>query len=290
MRPPYPVDLVPLLPQFLTRRRTKLDHVLRMSDELGLDRLAYLVGVNLRQFPGGATLDDILGPYVTKRDLRDAALAAAEGAGLIQRRGDRWTQTAKGRDHAARLRRAAHEHFATLRTIDDGDLRRLAGLLERAFETVAAAPAPAHERLPRVRAVRADGAPPNALAALEDAVNALWLMRDDCHVAAWRDAGFDGPRVDVLTRIWRDEAKTVEELASKVPQGPEDVRAQVDLLRRDRLVERDAPLRLTAEGTRVRQRIEDETDRYFFTPWPDEVGRDAAWLADRLSAVNAALA
>ena len=33
----------------------------------------------------------------------------------------------------------------------------------------------------------------------------------------------------------------------------------------------------------------DETDRLFFTPWPDEVGAKGAWIAERLGAVNAAL-
>jgi hypothetical protein len=40
----------------------------------------------------------------------------------------------------------------------------------------------------------------------------------------------------------------------------------------------------------MRQKIEDETDRLFFSPWPDDVGANGKWIADRLAAVNAALA
>ena len=49
-------------------------------------------------------------------------------------------------------------------------------------------------------------------------------------------------------------------------------------------------LALTAKGVAVRERIEAETDRYFFAPWPDAVGAQSDWLTERLAAVNAALA
>jgi hypothetical protein len=39
----------------------------------------------------------------------------------------------------------------------------------------------------------------------------------------------------------------------------------------------------------VPQKVEDETDRLFFTPWPDDVGAKGAWIADRLGMVNTAL-
>ena len=47
---------------------------------------------------------------------------------------------------------------------------------------------------------------------------------------------------------------------------------------------------MTARGRDVRQRIEDETDRRFFDPWPEDVGHEGGWIAERLAAVNTALA
>ena len=41
---------------------------------------------------------------------------------------------------------------------------------------------------------------------------------------------------------------------------------------------------------RHRRRMGDETDRLFFEPWPDQLGRKADWVARALSEVNAALA
>ena len=49
-------------------------------------------------------------------------------------------------------------------------------------------------------------------------------------------------------------------------------------------------LRVTSAGASARQAIEDETDRLFFTPWPDEVGARSAWIAEKLIEVNTALA
>ena len=122
------------------------------------------------------------------------------------------------------------------------------------------------------------------------AVYGLWQVRDDCHMAAWRAAGLTGPQIEVLTAIWRGKAADETALIDLMPhQRPEDVSAAVARFRRDGLVEPDA-LRTTERGARVRQQIEDETDRLFFTPWPAEVGARADWVAGTLARLNAALA
>ena len=48
-------------------------------------------------------------------------------------------------------------------------------------------------------------------------------------------------------------------------------------------------LGLTTAGTRKREGVEAATDRYFFEPWPEAVGAQAAWITERLAAVNGAL-
>jgi len=87
------------------------------------------------------------------------------------------------------------------------------------------------------------------------------------------------------------DATTDEELASKVAtQRPEDVRAGLQQLRTSGSVTPAPSLALTDAGTAMRERIEADTDRYFFGAWPDAVGTQAAWMVDRLTAVNAGLA
>jgi hypothetical protein len=107
-------------------------------------------------------------------------------------------------------------------------------------------------------------------------------------MAAWRQAGLDGPTLDTLTRVWRGEAATEAELAAKLTtQRPADVATELARLRRDGLVASDGALRTTDKGAHARQAIEDETDRLFFSSWPDDVASSSAWIREKLAVVNA---
>lgn len=289
MREPYPIAFAPLLPQFLTRRRAKADFPLRAMERYGLDRPAYFFALDLgTQDPAGARPGDIgNATYRTTDEPLHSTAAAAESAGLITWAGGRWSLTDKGRTALDEFRRAIDAHFATLSPIPADELEELAGLLDQAFRASSVSAEPkTREHTPRAARYRWQE-PSSALARLDAAVYGLWQVRDDCHVQAWRDAGLAGPALDVLTKLWRKEARTIEELSG--PSRPEaDTRAAVQQLRDAGLV--GADLAVTPKGTGTRERIEAETDRYFFTPWPDGVGARADWLTDRLTAVNAALA
>lgn len=277
------------MPEFLNRRRAGFTFPLRVVEELGLDRpaFAFVVGGVALQSDDGAHLSDIFNPYPTRFDQWLAPAAMARAAGLAEEVGGRWRATAKGRELAARVRREADAYLATLTSIPPGELARLASLLQRAFDAVAASGVP-HDHMTRVARFVGDGRIP--LVALENAIFALWQARDDCHMSAWRDAAFDGPRFDVLTRVWRREAATEDQLVARLTQQtPEDVRDELARLRADDLVRADT-LEATARGTSIRERIEDETDRRFFAPWPDEVAQKTEWIRERLRTVNAALA
>lgn len=291
MRPPYPVDIVPLLPKFLTGKRLPADWMPRTAQELSIDRPALLIAMLIER-GGDPGLSDrsVYSVYATKLDASAPALAAAEGAGLIAKRGERWVATERGSDLALRLRKASDEHLGKVETIPDDELRRLGELLERAFQAAIQAQEPAvKDRLPLGLGFRRGLRPSNQLASIDQAIYGLWMFRDDCHIAAWRGAGFDGPTLDVLTRIWREPPGTLPELAPTVmQQRPEDVGAAVDRLRRDGLVE-SGTLRVTERGRREREAVETETDRLFFTPWPEELGAEGAWIRENLEKVAASI-
>ncbi|HUG55703.1 MAG TPA: hypothetical protein VMJ92_01390, partial [Candidatus Limnocylindrales bacterium] len=241
---------------------------------------------------GIASADALRSEYGTIDTLWLPALAAAEGAGLLRQQGDRWDLTERGRELVREGRAAARAYLGTLHPIPDADLARLADLLELAFRASQDAPEPA-ARAHTAWGLRFRGTEPpdSAMVALENAVYGLWMVRDDCHLAAWRSAGLDGPTVEVLTRIWRNEAGTVADLAGKLTQQTaDDVASAVERLRRDGLLAAGEPLAVSRRGRALREGIEAETDRLFFVPWPAEVGAQADWIAGRLRAVNAALA
>ena len=293
MRPPYPTEIPPLLPVFLNKRRVKMTFPLQKTEELGLDRPTFIWTINL-SYRGdrGASADpgDLTSVYGTVPGRWLPMAAAARGAGLAEERGGRWFLTEKGRGLVAAMHEAARAHYATLNPLPKDELAELARLLDRAFVASAKAPEPATRvHTPFAFGYRGDDPAPGSFAQLDAAIYGLWQVRDDCHMAAWRAAGRTGPEVEVLTRLWREEAADDAALADLLThQRPEDVSAAVARLRGEGLVERNA-LKTTAAGAAARQKIEDETDRLFFVPWPDDVGAKGAWIAEKLIQVNTAL-
>jgi len=292
VREPYPVALVPLLPQFLQRRRAKADFPLRAMETLGLDRPAYFFAMDIAtQDPRGARPQDIgNSAYRTTDDALRTTAAAGESAGLLSWADGRWSLTKKGTTAVGELRRAIDAHYASLTPIAKDELDPLAALLDDAYRAAATAKEPAtREHTPRGARYRWQE-PSSAMARLDAAIYGLWQVRDDCHVQAWRDAGLSGPALDVLTRVWKGEAATETELIAKIAtQRPEDVRAALQQLRSAGYLTAGPALELTPTGMATRERIEAETDRYFFAPWPDAVGAQTDWVTERLAAVNAAL-
>jgi hypothetical protein len=288
VRPPYPLELTPLFPEFLTKRRTKFTFPLRLLEELGIDRPGLFFAIGGVAPQGGGRLSEMWNPYATHWDQYQAASSAARDAGLVDEKDGRWDLTPAGRDLVQRVRREADAYLASLPSpLSTEELARLASLLGRAFEATAASlDRRWHSHIARARRMAGDGA--HSMVALENAVYGLWQARDDCHMAAWRQAGLDGPTLDALTRIWRGDAASEPELAAKLTtQRPSDVAAELAHLRRDGLVAAAAELRTTEEGSKARQAIEDETDRLFFSAWPDDVGSSVPWIREKLAAVNA---
>ena len=294
MKPPYPVEIPPLLPLFLNKRRAKMTFPLHKTEELGLDRATFIWTINL-SYRGerGASAEpgDLTSVYGTIPGRWLPMAAAARGAGLAEERDGRWYLTEKGRGLAAAMHEAARAHYATLTPLPKDDLAELARLLDRAFLASAKADEPKkRQHTAFAFGYRGDEPPAGSFAQLDVAVYGLWQVRDDCHLAAWRASGRSGPEVEVLTRLWREEAADEAALSDLLThQRPEDVEAAVARLRSEGLVETRA-LKATAAGATVRQKIEDETDRLFFTPWPDDVGAKSAWIAEKLIQVNTALA
>src|SRR5947207_7712502 len=188
------------------------------------------------------------------------------------------------------MHEAARAHYATLTPITSGAHAELGRLLDRAFFAGAKATEPTRrQHTPFALSYRADDPPAGSFAQLDAAVYGLWQVRDDCHMAAWRASALSGPEVEVLTRMWREEAGDEAALGDLLThQRPEEVGAAPGRLRRDGLVGANAP-KTTSAGATARQRIEDETDRLFFTPWPDDVGARSGWIAYKLAQVNSAL-
>ena len=105
----------------------------------------------------------------------------------------------------------------------------------------------------------------------EQAVSCLHAYRDDAHLAAWKPSGLDAATLETLTLLWRGEADSLAAVCEKLERRghPPQVYAGAltELRGRGFLAGPDSGLRLTESGKSFREKIEQDTDRYFFAPW-----------------------
>ncbi len=118
---------------------------------------------------------------------------------------------------------------------------------------------------------------------IEQTVSCLNAYRDDAHLAAWMPSGLDALTLETLTLLWRGEADSLEAVCEKLKgrDHPRQVYADAlgELRKRGCLEGTDASPRLTEAGKAFRERIEQDTDRYFFTPWSCLTGAEKVELA-----------
>jgi hypothetical protein len=288
--------LVDLLPQFLKRRRSGFGRggLQALLEESRLTRPAFFLlraiveetdpGVGMTETELRANL---FNPYATVNAALDLLPTLVEQGKLTQD-GERYIVTVAGRDPIERSERGAHAYLATLEPIPADDLTRLADTLRAIAERMWSAPEPAikaHQaRVCRLVPVSTNA----AMVRLDVAVYTLWTARDDAHMAAWRAAGFDGPTVDLLSRLWSHGRHTLADLTEvmRPSQRPQDIEAGVEALISAGYVARDRDvLQLTPQGRVTRDWIEAETNRMYFAPWPPLTLNEVAWLRGALQTV-----
>jgi len=168
---------------------------------------------------------------------------------------------------------------------DSSHLAALSGRLARAaLETP---PMPENWSIRLSFRIMPEAEPP--LPYFEQIVSCLHAYRDDAHLAAWKPGGLDAPTLETLTLLWCGEADSLEAVCEKLKgRGhPPQVYAGAlaELRKRGFLKGPDSGPRLTESGKSFREKIEQDTDRYFFAPWScltDAEKVELAGLATRL--------
>ena len=278
-----------LFPEFLRkRRRGFVARRQEIAREIGIsDDALLMLGPAVQWGQDGVLTHTRLrwvSVYVTK-DPWPPLLDEDVRAGLLDRDGDAWRLTARGRETFARVNGEARAYVASL-PLPATQLSRLAPALEALVRRIP----PGSERATAGR--RLVPSPEEArhhVVRVEQTILELWLRRDDCHIGAWETAGYEGPALDVLSQVWEGKT-TLDEVAAAIANKQE--RANVErnvetLIARGDLVREGDALRLTTQGRASRDAIERETDRRYFNGWP--TGEDLARIGDDLSAINAAL-
>lgn len=292
-----------LFPEFLSRRSLPfIPKIDADASELGLSRAALLL------LSGSLPLweDGVMtrarsrwrSPYVSNEEPRERGWRELVQGGLAAEAPDGWRITARGMEVAHAYQRTFRAHLRDL-PVPAEPTRRAAAEITRLASRL---PADA-ERALLVRKLPQPEPHEQASAVvdLNRGVNELWGFRDDCHIAAWQAAGYDGPTVDILSQVWSSPGDlawariggrpSVQEVLKAL--GTKQLSAEVDrrieaLIRRGDLTREDDALSITAQGQRSRDAIEAETDRRYFAIW-DLDDTTTARLGDDLRAVIDAL-
>ncbi|HLE15490.1 MAG TPA: hypothetical protein VI776_12130 [Anaerolineales bacterium] len=133
---------------------------------------------------------------------------------------------------------------------------------------------------------------------IEQAMSCLGAYRDDAHLAAWQDTGLSATSLEMMTILWRKEVGSFDEIIKKLVfrgYAEQVYEKALDELRDFKYMSgsRRSP-GLTPEGIAFREKIEQDTNRYFFTPWSclsepekNEMGRFLVELTEGLKETTA---
>lgn len=291
-------DLVSLFPRFLKLQPfgwKGAEHILQSSG-LQLPALLLLRALVQETDPGEMLsrheMDSrLFNPYSTFHPILDSLPSLVEKGYVLHSEG-RYLVTPRGRALIEQTEQAVRDYTATLTPLPLPELTRLAALLEAIAQRMWQADEPAvkahlarSHRLPPITT-------PASMVHLEAAVFALWMARDDAHMAAWRAEGLSAPHLDLLSHLWMGKAQTIPELTTVLQQTqrPEEILQGITALgEAGYVLVQGEHIALTKSGHQVRTHVEEETDRIYFTPWPPLTPEDLNWLYSSLKMVCDAL-
>ncbi len=220
-------------------------------------------------------------PYDARGQWR-ASWEAAAGAGLAEQVPGGWRLAAGGREVIGAVD-GDWSSYIEARPSPEPAASRLA----RTMGALGASPGADDWRASMfARRIAREPKPRSGLARAIAAIRVVLGRRDDCHFAAWRAAGFEGPVLDALSAVWSGVA-TVADTQRALARGQDAAeveRSLAALIREGAITREGDVLALTAAGRAARDAIETETDRRFFGGWPE--GEALAELDQDLSTVE----
>lgn len=179
--------------------------------------------------------------------------------------------TARGREAAESILQAANECMSRLQPLPEEELDQLAALLNRVVQACLKAPSPPGKWCIELACRVNTGISPHLLVRIDHYLSDLSAYRDDAHLAAWQPHGCSGQAWEAFTLLWRGEARTLDELFSKLERrgfSREEYRQALDdLIQRGWLQAEGEQYVLTPRGEQIRQAAEEQTDAYFHAPW-----------------------
>ncbi len=242
----------------------------RFTDKHNLDRLEYWLVNRFRYFPGSATPHDFstFGPYTSVSKFQ-GALDALAGKKLVERAGEgRYKLADAARKAIGEMYGEFFARVARSNALPEAEAAALVEWIERVYSAALRqgdVPVPilnaAHSVLPESDSTWVQ---------LERRLVGLTIFRDEAHIAAWREEGYTGPRIELSTLLFRAEGGLAHDELRAAASRLDDkdfVSALSALHSGGEVTRRDERYKLTRAGRAARQAIEEATDRNYARPF-----------------------
>ncbi|HEY4688265.1 MAG TPA: hypothetical protein VIK33_03050 [Anaerolineae bacterium] len=242
----------------------------RFIDKHRLDRLEFWLVTRFRYFPGSATPQDFLtfGPYTSVSKYQSALDALVEKK-MAERAGEGRYRLVESARKA--LTDGYNDFFSRVGRptgLPDDAGEALLDWVDRVYTAAqrqSEVPTPilkaAHSVLPETDAVWVQ---------IERRLVGLSIYREESHIAAWREAGYTGPRIELSTQLFQSKnGLTYDALRAKADRldDKDFVSALSALHAAGEVVQREERYRLSLSGRAAREDIEAVTDRHYARPF-----------------------
>jgi hypothetical protein len=210
-------------------------------------------------------------PYTNSERLAPS-LEALVKADMFDRVGeDAYVLTDIGRETVEGIFESAHQALGGIEPLPKIKMDELNNLLLTLVEAIVQAPQPEEKWSFCYSRWTDPGRDVSGAVRTDQYLTDLYRFRDDAHIAAWKPYEVSGAAWEVLTFMWREEAKSpnelVEALSYRMREEEEYVQILRDLTNREWVEIIEQNYQVTAAGEKIRQEAEDRTDHIFFAPW-----------------------
>lgn len=206
-------------------------------------------------------------PVAIRETLRDAVTAGY----LEEDREGQYKPSQKGRDAIELVHEKFYDHINDTNQFPAEKMQQLADLLGNLVESVGKTELPSGKLSFELVLGGHPEVGDGTLAEVDQLLDDLNAFRDDAHIAAWSPTGVSGQVWEALTFIWNEEAKTAEDLAEKLPYrsfAAEEYQKALDqLVELDWIVLGEEGYQLTSRGKELREKGEEDTNAFYFSPW-----------------------
>lgn len=197
--------------------------------------------------------------------------------------------TEKGDSETRRLIEIGRQKMMEMDKLSDRESAQLVGLFGRLIQNCLNSPPPPETWSIRHSCLLLPSEKP-PMPYIEQAMSALTAYRDDAHLAAWRHTGLTATALETLTFFWNGEVSSLKTLCERLEKRGHSCRvyqSSIDELTARGLMHgpEDAPW-ITGAGRVFRNRVEDDTNRMFFSPWTCLDDNDKYRIAELLGLVS----